>query len=192
MARLPGAPGGAGPRVAAPASRRRRPASGLRPPGELRRQREETPGDTPGAYERAPAVASGSASQSAGNARPGTPRTRRRRRRRRSRRRRSPDRAGEARGDPPRQSKQGLDSRRALTGSRGRRAAEPRPAGPGQAGPKESDWGVAAAEAAGGHGRARAASSGGAVPAAPEVFCAGASLPVGVGPRSSERLTAGF
>lgn len=134
---------------------RRPPArgAGLRPLGELRRQR----GEKPRRHTRRPAepaAASRRAPSLQGTPGPGTPRTRRRRRRR------SPDRAGEARGDPPpphthtaaSQSKQGLDSRRALTGSRGPAAAEPRPARSGQAGPEESDWSVAAAEAAGGRG----------------------------------------
>ncbi|XFG12609.1 hypothetical protein AB1E19_016233 [Capra hircus] len=50
---------------------------------------------------------------------------------------------------PARRGKQGRDSRRALTGSRGPAAAEPGRARPGWARPEEPDPGTAAAEAAG-------------------------------------------
>lgn len=50
---------------------------------------------------------------------------------------------------PARRGKQGLDSHRALTGSRGPAAAEPGRARPGRAGPEEPGPGAAAAEAAG-------------------------------------------
>ncbi|XP_024593509.1 LOW QUALITY PROTEIN: uncharacterized protein ARIH2OS [Neophocaena asiaeorientalis asiaeorientalis] len=50
---------------------------------------------------------------------------------------------------PARRGKQGLESHRALTGSRGPAAAEPGRARPGRAGPEEPGPGAAAAEAAG-------------------------------------------
>ncbi|XP_029337852.1 homeobox protein cut-like 1 [Mus caroli] len=135
--------------------------------------RKRNPGETPGTRRRGLSPP-GVPSSRRGTSGPGTAGPRRRRRRRRS-----PDRAGETRRDPPPlsrrpvKSKQGLDSRRALTGSRDLAAAEPRPAGPGQAGPNEADGGVAAAEAAGGRGSGpRSFLRQSRPPAAPEVFCA--------------------
>lgn len=131
------------------ASRARGP--GLRPLGELKRANEEEEPRRAARHPRARAVASGSAYQSAGNV--GTwdgPASQAAAKAEPGPRRRN------ARGSPPSRrpvkSKQGLDSRRALTGSRDLAAAEPRPAGPGQAGPNQADGGVAAAEAAGGRG----------------------------------------
>lgn len=157
---------------------------GLRPLGELRRQR----GEKPRRHTRRPAepaAASRRAPSHQGTPGLGTPRTRRRRRRR------SPDRAGEARGDPPpphthRPARVNKASTHAAH-LPGAAALRPQSLGrPDQVklGQKSLTGTWRQRRRRAGTGRARAASSGGAVPAAPEVFCAVASLPVGVGPRS--------
>lgn len=161
--------------------------AGLRPLGEPRRQQEEKPRRHVGPQRRRLLPPGVSPSQQ-GTPGPGTPRTRRRP----WRRRRSPDRAGEARGGPPPLQRPARVNKASTHAAHLPGAAAPRPQSPGppdQVKPDQRSLTGARrqrrrrADA----GRARATYSGGAVPAAPEVFCAGASLPAGVGPRSPEK-----
>lgn len=183
VARFPGAPSGAGPGVPAPASPRRWPPTS-------RGAKKATRGETAPARRAAaaPAPAAGSISQSAGNARTrDTPKSQAAAAKAEPRPRR-----GGARGTPPLQ-RPARVNKASTHAAHLPGAAAPRPQSPGppdQVKPDQRSLTGARrqrrrrADA----GRARATYSGGAVPAAPEVFCAGASLPAGVGPRSPEKL----